>query len=336
VAAIRHVGSKVGFSSLGLEVTVAAPGGNCVNLNGGPCVYSLDTTSNFGTKAPTVNTFTDQINSNLGTSFSAPIVSGIAALMLSRNANLSSAQLIARLREGARPFPASVGEPSVPICHVPQNALDVQLAQCICTASTCGAGMANAAGSVAAAERPIVAIALPATVSEGQEVSLNASASAAACGRTVASFAWEIVSTGVDPPAVSGANTAIATVIAPASGTFKVRATVTDDQGLTDFADVTVRPSDVTTAAPASAGTAPCATPVTSGPTPVATPPNPNPSPTPTPTPTPRGGGGGGGSLGLMTLTLLAGLCLAGTRRRSVRISRCNCYVSRYICAVRH
>src|SRR5688572_13388649 len=37
VAAIRHAGSKVGFSNLGPEVTIAAPGGNCVNVNGGPC-----------------------------------------------------------------------------------------------------------------------------------------------------------------------------------------------------------------------------------------------------------------------------------------------------------
>ena len=90
MAAIRHAGSKVGFSSLGPEVTIAAPGGNCVNINGGPCLFSLDTTSNNGTTAPGAHTFTDQINSNLGTSFSAPIVSGIAALMLSRNHNLST------------------------------------------------------------------------------------------------------------------------------------------------------------------------------------------------------------------------------------------------------
>jgi serine protease len=31
VAALRHAGTKVGFSSLGPEVAVSAPGGNCVN-----------------------------------------------------------------------------------------------------------------------------------------------------------------------------------------------------------------------------------------------------------------------------------------------------------------
>jgi len=323
VAAIRHAGSKVGFSSLGPEVTIAAPGGNCVNINGGPCLFSLDTTSNSGTTVPATNNFTDQINSNLGTSFSAPIVSGIAALMLSRNANLSTAQLLARLGEGAHAFPASVADdPAIPACHVPVNNQDFQLAQCLCTVATCGAGMVNAAGSVAAAERPIAAVALPPVVAPGQNVSLNASASAAACGRTLATFAWTVVAPTVNPPAISGASTATATVIAPASGSITVRVTVTDDQGRTDSADIAVASNNVASQAPGSAGAAPCATPVTSGPTPG------TPAPTPTPNPpqtTPRRGGGGGGSLGLITLSLLGALCLAGERRRSLRISRCNC-----------
>ena len=321
VAAIRHAGSKVGFSSLGPEVTIAAPGGNCVNINGGPCLFSLDTTSNSGTTVPATNNFTDQINSNLGTSFSAPIVSGIAALMLSRNANLSTEQLLARLREGARAFPASVAdEPTIQACHVPVNDQDFQLAQCLCTTATCGAGMVNAAGSVAAAERPIAAVALPSAVAPGQNVSLNASASAASCGRTLATFAWTVVAPTINPPVITGASTSVGTVIAPASGSFTVRVTVTDDQGRTDFAEVTVAPTNVASLSPASAGAAPCATPVTSGPTPGTPTPPPNPAPT-----TPRRGGGGGGSLGLVTLFLLGLLCLAGERRRSLRISRCNC-----------
>jgi serine protease len=322
VAAIRHAGSKVGFSSLGPEVTIAAPGGNCVNINGGPCLFSLDTTSNTGTTVPLVNNFTDQQNSNLGTSFSAPIVSGITALMLSRNANLSTLQMLARLGEGARPFPTSVADdPTVPICHVPVNDQDFQLVQCLCTIATCGAGMANAAGSVAAAERPIAAVALPASVAPGQNVSLNASASAAACGRTLSSFAWTVVAPAVNPPVIGGANTSTATLIAPSSGSITVRVTVTDDLGRTDSADVAIATNNAASLAPASAGVTACAAAVTSGPTPVNTPPAANPTPA---TPS-RGGGGGGGSLGLITLFLLGVLSLAGGRRRAARISRCNC-----------
>ena len=49
VTGLRHAGTKVGFASLGPEVAIGAPGGNCVNVTGGPCLFSIDTTSNDGT-----------------------------------------------------------------------------------------------------------------------------------------------------------------------------------------------------------------------------------------------------------------------------------------------
>jgi serine protease len=203
VAAIRHAGSKVGFSNLGPEVTLAAPGGNCVNINGGPCLFSLDTTSNDGTQAPGNHIYTDQTNSNLGTSFSAPIVSGIAALMLSRNANLSTHQMLDRLGEGTRPFPTAVADdPSITACHVPTSDQDFQLAQCLCTTTTCGAGMADAAAAVEAADRPIAAVALPLAVTGGQNASFDASGSSAACGRAVASYQWTVAAPTTNPPAL--------------------------------------------------------------------------------------------------------------------------------------
>ncbi len=328
VAAIRHAGSKVGFSSLGTEVTIAAPGGNCVNINGGPCLFSLDTTSNSGTTVPVANNFTDQIDSNLGTSFSAPIVSGIAALMLSRNANLSTTQLLSRLREGARAFPTTVSDaPAILTCHVPANAQDFQLEQCLCTTDTCGAGMANASGSVEAAARPIAAAAVPASVAPGQNVSLNASGSAAACGRSIASFAWTVTSPSINPPVIVGANTSTATVIAPAAGSILIRLTVTDDLGRTDSATVGVASNEAVSSAPASAGATPWAAPVTSGPTPGTPPPVTPPATPPAPSnPQGGGGGGGGGSLGVISLFLLGVSYVSGERRRRrIRISRCNC-----------
>jgi serine protease len=309
IAAIRHAGSKVGFSNLGPEVTIAAPGGNCVNTTGGPCLFSLDTTTNSGTTVPGTNTFTDQTNSNLGTSFSAPIVSGTAALMLSRNNNLSTDQMLARLREGAREFPVAVADaPGILVCHVPANDQDLQLEQCLCTTDTCGAGMVNAANSVAAADRPIAALSLLTDVNPGQTVSLSAAGSAAACGRTVSGYAWTVTAPTSNPPAIIGANTATASVIAPSTGTVTLHLTVTDDLGLTDSTDVVVSPTSTSTTAPVSAGSTPCAAAVTSGPTPqpVSTPPpSPTPSPTPNPTTTTSSHHGGGGSFELLTLTLL-------------------------------
>lgn len=314
IAAIRHAGSKVGFSSLGPEVTLAAPGGNCVNIDGGPCLFSLDTTSNAGSTSPGAHIFTDQFNSNLGTSFSAPIVSGIAALMLSRNHNLSTAQMLARLREAARPFPTSVAdEPGIQACHVPVNANDVQLAQCLCTTETCGAGMADAAASVAAANRPIAAIARPLNVAPGQNVSLDASGSAAACGRSVAEFSWTVVEPSTNPPALLGANTPVASLLAPTSGSVTLRVTVTDDLGRIDSADVVVTSNTTASAAPASAGDNPCAPVITSGATPA--PPSSDPPP-PGRTRRPDSAGGGGGALGFFTLGWLLTVVMARPARR--------------------
>ena len=214
IAGIRQVGTKVGFSSLGPEVAPSSPAGNCVNASGA-CLFSIDTTINNGATTPTTSGYTDQLNPNLGTSFSSPIVAGIAGLMTSVNANLKPAQLIARLKEGARTFPVS-SDMAVPNCHVPAGSTDLQTAECNCTTTTCGAGMANAPGAIKAALRPIAAIAVPNTVSAGQNVSLSATGSAAACGHTISTYAWSNVGNSTNP--IQGANTAMALVVAPTTG----------------------------------------------------------------------------------------------------------------------
>ncbi len=258
VAGLRHIGTKVGFSSLGPEVTVSAPAGNCVNsASGQPCLYSIDTTVNLGTTTPGSNGYSDQFNTNLGTSFSSPIVAGIAGLMVSVNGNLASTQLIARLRESASPFPTTSSTTSL-VCHVPTSSSDVQNKECICTNQTCGAGMVNAAGAVAAALRPIAAIRVPASVSAGQNVVLEGGGSSAACGRSVRSYAWSVVNPGGNPPGITGASTSTATVVAPPSGSFTMRLTITDDAGRQDTADVVVGATSATTTAPVSAGSNAC------------------------------------------------------------------------------
>ncbi len=258
VAGLRHIGTKVGFSSLGPEVTVSAPAGNCVNsASGQPCLYSIDTTVNFGTTTPGSNGYTDQFNTNLGTSFSSPIVAGVAGLMVSVNGNLGSAQLIARLRESASPFPTTSSTTSL-VCHVPTSSSDLQNKECICTNQTCGAGMVNAAGAVAAALRPIAAVRVPASVSAGQNVLLDGAGSGAACGHSVKSYAWSVVNPGTNPPGITGASSSTATVAAPPSGSFTMRLTITDDAGRQDTADVVVGATSATTTAPASAGNNAC------------------------------------------------------------------------------
>ena len=101
VAGLRHIGTKVGFSNLGPEIALSAPGGNCVNVSGGPCLFSIDTTVNSGTTVPASNIYTNQANFNVGTSFSAPLVAGVASLMLGVDQNLTPGLIRARLQEGA-------------------------------------------------------------------------------------------------------------------------------------------------------------------------------------------------------------------------------------------
>jgi serine protease len=155
VAALRHVGTKVGFSSLGPEVALSAPGGNCVNIEAGsPCLYPILTTSNDGTATPGASTYTDSFRITVGTSFAAPIVAGTAALMLAARPTLSSAQVRSFLQGTTRPFPTG-GNPSVPACTPPRfdaAGKPVDQLECRCTTSTCGAGMLDAGSAVRAAQ----------------------------------------------------------------------------------------------------------------------------------------------------------------------------------------
>jgi serine protease len=281
VAGLRHAGTKVGYSSLGPEVSLGAPAGNCVNTDATlPCVYTLTTTTNLGSQGPDANDYTGAYycdpstgsnancvitglqyrTYNLGTSFSAPMVAGIAALMAASNAKLNACQLSARLKEGALPYPqSSVGEsPQPPVCHVPASANDVQGAECICTGDgqTCGVGMANAAGALSAAVRPIAAVALPASAASGQTVELKGSGSAAITGHSITQFAW--TTSGGAPLTLTNAGTSTVSLVLPACGVSTVRLTVTDDAGRQDGADVAVKPNGVTSSAPATAGDPDC------------------------------------------------------------------------------
>ncbi|MBS0578878.1 MAG: S8 family peptidase [Proteobacteria bacterium] len=308
VAGLRQIGTKVGYSSLGPEIALSAPAGNCVNTGAGqPCLFSIDTTSNTGTTVPVASTYTDQSNFNIGTSFSAPIVSGIAGLMLSVNGNLTADQLIARLQLGATtPFPVN---PGAPMCHVPANASDLQTAECNCTTDVCGAGMANANGAVLQALRPIAAVTLPSSVNAGGTVSLDASASAAACGATVVRYHWSADAGQTPVPVIKNPDSAIASVTAPASGMYMLSLTVTDDAGRADTAAVIVTSSHATSTAPPSAGDSACLTPVNFT---VTT----KPSSGGSGTPPASGGGGGGGSLDLVGLLCGLGLLLRRGARR--------------------
>jgi serine protease len=121
VAATNLAGGRASYSSFGAWVDISAPGGTLTK--NGTAIWVI---SNQGATVPTYDFFT----AVQGTSFSAPMVSGVASLMLSVAPNLDAAHVRSILTSTAKPFPAGAD----------------------CDPSICGAGIVNADAAVKAAQ----------------------------------------------------------------------------------------------------------------------------------------------------------------------------------------
>ena len=286
VAALRHVGTKVGFSDLGPEIALSAPGGNCVNVAANtPCLYPILTTSNSGTTQPFAGSsvYTDSFGFSLGTSFSAPLVSGTVALMLSARPSLNPAEVLTLLKGTARAFPTAGGDngdgTAVKQCTAPQyDAANkpIDQTQCYCTTTTCGAGMLDAGAAVTLSAQAVLARieVSPESPAFDQVITLSASPSLTAPGRSIVSYTWTLNDGGGIVARLNGATNASSTTVnASGAGAFTVTLTVVDDLGARSATPVTVNVSAVR---------------VLIGP------------------PVEVGGGGGGGALGGVWLALLA------------------------------
>lgn len=255
VAGVRHAGTKVDYSSLGPQVALAAPAGNCVNLVG-PCLYPMVTTSNSGATAPAANIYTDGgSTASLGTSFAAPLVSGTAALMFSANPALTPAQVITMLKSTTRAFPSSGAGAGVSACLAPSST--AQDAECYCTTATCGTGMLDTAAAVAAAAAaagPIATAQINAAASAvavGGSLTLDGSGSSATGGDTITGYQWALGS-GATLASFSGPTDGpSATLLANAAGSVTVTLTVTSSSGKVG---TTTRTITITDAAPPSSG----------------------------------------------------------------------------------
>ncbi|EHR69145.1 subtilisin-like serine protease [Burkholderiales bacterium JOSHI_001] len=256
VAGVRHAGTKVGYSNLGPNLSVAAPAGNCVNTAAGlPCLYPLATTTNSGSTTAAANTYSDSFDTSLGTSFASPLVAGTVAMMLQANSRLTPAQVRALIRSSARAFPPASTDASVPQCTAPSLTEQVE---CHCTTTTCGAGMLDALAAVQAATGGFVAPTVTASASPNQpEVGGTISLSStfvAPAGRSITAFQW-VLTSGADIAVLSGETTPnAATIVASAAGTITAQLTVTDSQGAQASASVTVTVVDPATTAAASGG----------------------------------------------------------------------------------
>jgi len=297
VLALRHVGSKVGFSDLGSEISIAAPGGNCINITAGSaCLYPILAATNTGAQGPITSSWTDSFDATVGTSFSSPLVAGVAALMVSRQPTLTPAALRTAMQATARPFPTSGADngPDDPTpvsqCQAPRSGVD-QL-QCYCTTALCGAGMLDANAAVAAvATGPFVnATFTPAAPVAGEVVRFSLSGLQTPSNGAAQSFAWTLVDGGGAANSFSSSTNADTATISPtAGGTMRVLLTVTDAAGGSVSTDHMV---------------------IVAAPGPVAEPP---------PTGGTPGGGGGGGGGGASSGAWVAGVALAAAALRALR-----------------
>ena len=226
VAGLRHLGTKVGYSSLGAEVAIAAPAGNCVGATL-PCQFPIVTLSNSGTTSPAANTYTDGYDYNVGTSFSAPLAAGTAALMLSLNPALrqprsSPACSRARGLRGRRRA-----------AHLPDNVLGRAVQLHHRHLRRRHAGRALGARSLA----PVARIEALDALTTGT-IRLDGS-SAATAGRVIAGWQWTLVSLarGRSPGSTTSPTT---TLQAPDAGSYLLRLVATDNLGASDSTEVTL------------------------------------------------------------------------------------------------
>ena len=145
VGALNRDGFKTNYSNFGATLTVSTVGGDDSDGAWGPWLADsgLLTVGNTGLTSPGANDYFF----HFGTSFSAPVVSGAVSLMLSINPDLTVDQIIAGLKASARPHVrssvAGVGQ-----CSQSNSG------RCVCTSSTCGAGMLDVQQALSYAHSP--------------------------------------------------------------------------------------------------------------------------------------------------------------------------------------
>jgi subtilase family protein/uncharacterized protein DUF5648 len=97
VGASARGGDRTSYSNFGGRVDISAPGGDF-----GDQSTEIFSTSNDGVTSPGKPTYSQEV----GTSFAAPQVAGVASLMFARNANLTPGRVLNIMTNTARLFPS--------------------------------------------------------------------------------------------------------------------------------------------------------------------------------------------------------------------------------------
>lgn len=131
VGSVSSSGARTSYSNYGKNVIISAPGGSG---NAPIAAPSHKTANKLG---PIFNNDSSQYVQARGTSFAAPLVSGVIAMMLEANPELSQPEIVLALRASAKAFPQNV-----------VNQGDDSLGAC--DSSRCGAGILDAKAAIEA------------------------------------------------------------------------------------------------------------------------------------------------------------------------------------------
>ena len=221
-------GDNADYANIGAQTAISAPGGGCGTLSwgcipgstaNGPAVYSL---GNTGASTPAADSYALK----RGTSMATPHVSGTIALMLSLNPSMSRSEVVSILRASARPFPLSSA------CTMAVNQ------------GLCGAGMLDTQAALTSVA-PVISLSQAAqVVAPGVSVVLDAAASSPG-GRQIVAYSWRASASNPSPVSLFNADTAHASFVAPARGTYQFTLTVRDSNGASSSASASVRVNSV-------------------------------------------------------------------------------------------
>ncbi|HET8693192.1 MAG TPA: S8 family serine peptidase, partial [Aquabacterium sp.] len=109
-------------------------------------ITGIYTTSNGSTQAPDPAQY--KMSLMAGTSFAAPTVAGVAALMLAVDPHLSVDELVNGLVSTALPHISAADATTLGMPDLPTCAAGVSMQRCYCTTTTCGAGRLDADGAI--------------------------------------------------------------------------------------------------------------------------------------------------------------------------------------------
>jgi serine protease len=138
VTAVRGDGAKASYGSYGPAVGLAAPGGS----GSGGADDGIYTTLNTGRRSPTTSSYGPMV----GTSFSAPLAAGVAALVLSIQPGLSGAAVSSLLVGHVRPHTRQANLATCSAQSISQGACNCTTPNLWQWAFRCGPGAGCCAG----------------------------------------------------------------------------------------------------------------------------------------------------------------------------------------------